>query len=125
MINPDGKECKFFYGDYHRGKSVEECRLFRDNDLVWEPEFCSVCPVPEILQANACEHMVLIPRVRKRILFFAPRVFVDAYCHKCNCKVDEPRIGCGECHPLPDLLNWQVAEEPPQNQDDHENNTAD
>ena len=125
MINPDGKECPHFYGDYHRGKNIEYCRLLTDNDLDWVPEYCSVCPVPEILLANACEHMALIPRLRKKILFISPRVFIDAYCHKCNCKFDEPKVGCGECHPLPELLNWQVAKISEEDQETDENNITD
>ena len=118
MINPDGKECPHFYGDYHRGKNIEYCRLLQDHDLEWRNDYCAVCPVPDILQANACEHMALIPRLRKRILVFQPRIFIDAYCHKSESKVDEPRVGCGECHPLPDFMNWEVAETPEEDHDE-------
>ena len=27
MRTPAGKECRYFYGNYHRGRGIEECRL--------------------------------------------------------------------------------------------------
>ena len=38
MKTPAGKECKFFYGDYYRGRQHEECRLLKDHGLSWTPE---------------------------------------------------------------------------------------
>jgi hypothetical protein len=32
---------------------------------------------------------------------FMRRVQVQAYCEKSNKNVNEPHIGCGECHALP------------------------
>ena len=104
MRTPAGKECKYFYGDYHRGKSLEECRLLSAHALTWKPELCSKCPVPDILLANACEHMEFQPRLEKPLLVFKPQVQVRTYCHKCECQVDEPRIGCGQCHPFPEVF---------------------
>ena len=104
MITPAGKECRHFYGDYYRGRSVERCRLLEDHKLDWAPTMCEKCPVPEILQANACEHQQLIPRLEKPLFFLRPEVSVNAHCSLCECDVEEPRIGCGQCHPLPQVF---------------------
>ena len=31
MINPAGQECRFYYQDFHRGRSEQECRLVMKN----------------------------------------------------------------------------------------------
>ena len=101
MRNPNGEECQFFYGDYHRGRNLEECSLLKSASITWKSEYCRKCPVPSILRANACENMVLSPRVTKPFYnFFKPLVEVSAFCKKTNRDVKEPHIGCGECHPI-------------------------
>ena len=99
MQTPAGKECKFFYGDYYRGRNHEECRLLNDSNLEWTPRLCEQCPLPEIFMANACDNIVYTPKLTKVFFFSKPVVEVSAYCAKTNQDVDEPRIGCGECHP--------------------------
>ena len=99
MRTPAGNECKFFYGDYFRGRSQEECRLLKDNGLSWSPYLCEECPVPEILQANSCAHQRLNPQLKRPVFFMRPQVLVEAYCTKAENIVKEPRIGCGQCHP--------------------------
>lgn len=99
MRTPAGKECKFFYGDYYRGKHQEECRLLKDYDLDWQPYMCEKCPVPDILLANSCEHLKFIPSLNRPLFFLKPQVSIKSYCTKTNRDVEEPRIGCGECHP--------------------------
>jgi hypothetical protein len=100
---PAGTECRFFYGDYYRGKNLEECRLVGNvlppND--WTPDLCKTCPVPAILRANACPHMVFQGEVKSLVLGMRRRVVVSAYCTKSEKVVKEPEIGCGICHPLP------------------------
>lgn len=98
MRTPAGKECKYFYGDYHRGRSKEECRLVGSQ---WNPKLCTTCPVPQITQANACEYLRLNAEVKKVFFILNPHVTVKASCTKCQCAVAEPEIGCGQCHPLP------------------------
>ncbi len=56
MKTPAGSECKYFYGDYYRGRDHEECRLL---GAQWKPALCRTCPVPAIEMANACEFMRL------------------------------------------------------------------
>ena len=102
MKTPAGKECKYFYGDYFRGRNIEECRLLKAAQERWIPDLCRTCPVPEILQANACEFLQLRGRVVRPIgAALQRRVQVSAYCEKVERSVTEPMIGCGECHPLP------------------------
>lgn len=63
--------CRYFYGDYHRGKNVEECRLLeanRDNPIAWKRKHCDTCPVPEILIASNSRTLQLEAEVRRRLL---------------------------------------------------------
>jgi hypothetical protein len=100
MKTPAGRECKYFYGDYYRGREREECRLLPEG--MWTPGLCQTCPVPRILDANACPYMRLSARVTRPLRAgFQRRVEVEAYCEKTHRRVDEPEIGCGECHRLP------------------------
>ena len=104
MITPAGKECPHFFGDYHRGRNSESCRLLESAGLEWQPAHCEKCPVPDILLANECEHQALTPRLERPLFFMSPQVQIKAYCSKCECNVDEPKIGCGQCHPLPEIF---------------------
>jgi len=100
MLTPAGKECRYFYGDYHRGRKNEECRLLDSADLIWLSYLCDKCPIPDILLANSCENMEFTPKLERPFFFLKPQVTVSAFCTKTNTPVDEPRIGCGQCHPL-------------------------
>lgn len=106
MKTPAGKECPFFYGDYYRGRKVEECRLLSaaSPPLPWQPSLCQTCPVPDIRQANACSYLLLKPRLARPFPFLKQQVQVTAFCTKTERPVPEPFIGCGECHPLPFTL---------------------
>jgi hypothetical protein len=108
MRTPAGKECKYFYGDYYRGRAREECRLLKAAGERWSRDLCATCPVPGILQANACEFLQLRGSVsRPASALFQRRVQVSAYCEKVHRAVTEPHIGCGECHPLPPEFSVQ------------------
>lgn len=106
METPAGKECRFFFGDYYRGRNHEECRLLLATSPPqnWTPDLCYTCPVPEIQLANACPEMVLEGRVERPFPYIKKQVTIQAYCKKSLRKVDEPKIGCGECHPLPPIF---------------------
>jgi hypothetical protein len=103
MRTPAGTECPFFYGNYYRGRTLEECRLIGPArpPYHWIPALCSTCPVPRIVQANACPHLVLRAHVERQWLGLRKRVKVNAFCQKVQQVVTRPEIGCGECHPLP------------------------
>jgi hypothetical protein len=102
MRTPAGTECPFFYGNYYRGRSDEECRLIGNQPPPrnWTRDLCAVCPVPKIKRANSCEFMTLSGTVQRGILGIGKKVIVSAYCRKSNSDVKVPEIGCGICHPL-------------------------
>ena len=114
MRTPAGNECAYFYGDYYRGRKNEECRLLSASSLIWKPDLCNDCPVPGILMANACSHLVLEPRLERPFPYIRRRVVVQAFCDKTMRRDFDPHIGCGECHPLPPAFTG----------DDRETNTA-
>lgn len=99
MITPAGTECKFYYEDFHRGRSRQECRLLQRNPASepWRPNLCKTCPVPAILRANACSNVVLEARVGRRWGLLS-RVKVRAFCLLSKVEVAEPMVGCGSCH---------------------------
>lgn len=109
MRTPYGQECRYFYGDYYRGRNQEECRLLETglSSQKWTPDLCKTCPVPEILLANACPTMELKGMIHRPFPFASRRVQVKAYCTKTLREVPEPYIGCGECHPLPDIFTTE------------------
>lgn len=102
MKTPAGSECKYFYGDYYRGRDREECRLVGP---AWKPALCFTCPVPSIDRANACEFMRLRAVVTRPLTAgFRPRVKVTAFCEKTERTGFDPHIGCGVCHPIPPVF---------------------
>lgn len=103
MRTPAGFECKYFYGNYFRGRKQEECRLIGNAPPPhhWTADLCQKCPVPEIIRANACEHMELHAEAQRSLFGLVKKVVVTTYCHKSQQAVAEPEIGCGQCHPLP------------------------
>lgn len=102
MKTPAGSECKYFYGDYFRGRNLEECRLL---GAAWTRSLCATCPVPAITRANACEQMTLNAAViRPLAAAFQRRVRVTAFCEKTGRSGFDAHLGCGECHPLPPVF---------------------
>jgi hypothetical protein len=101
MRTPAGFECKYFYGNYFRGRSNEECRLIESAQSTqhWTPDLCKTCPVPGILRANSCPNLILHAEVHRSFLGLKRKVRISAYCEKSQRNVDEPEIGCGLCHP--------------------------
>lgn len=99
-----GKECPYFYGDYHRGRHHEECRLIGAANPPWEIKYCKTCPVPDIVRANACPHMILSGEIKSGLLGLKKSVKVSAYCTKTHKDVEDPYVGCSECHPILDLF---------------------
>jgi hypothetical protein len=59
---PKPVNCRYFYGDYFRGKEVEECRLLAanaKNQRPWRRSLCDSCPVPEVVISSNCRHLLL------------------------------------------------------------------
>jgi hypothetical protein len=100
MRTPAGFDCKFFYADYYRGRNKQECRLVTSNPASekWQPNLCRDCPVPGILKANACPHLVLEGKVVKTWAGLGRKVTAAAVCTKTLQDVAEPHVGCGQCH---------------------------
>lgn len=100
MRTPAGFECEFFHADYHRGRNVEECRLVARNPRSekWTRGLCRDCPVPRVLRANACPHLVLEAAVVRIMLGLGRKVQLQAHCTKSRQAVAEPEVGCGQCH---------------------------
>lgn len=105
MRTPNGIECVYFYGNYFRGKSEEECRLIGRQKAPknWTPDLCLACPVPGILRANACKNLSFTPTIGKKWFLGKRRVSVVAFCSKSNTIVRTPQVGCGLCHPLEEI----------------------
>jgi hypothetical protein len=97
---PAGKECRFYYADYHRGSQKQECRLIARNPDGgrWHPSHCRTCLVPDILRQNACPHLALEAKVERSFLGLRERVAVFAVCTKHLVEVQAPAVGCGRCH---------------------------
>jgi hypothetical protein len=100
MRTPAGKECRYYYEDFYRGRNTQTCRLIERNreSPPWTPGLCQTCPVPDILRANACPHLVLDAHVSKRLLGLVQRVEVTGWCSEYFLEVEHPAIGCGHCH---------------------------
>lgn len=101
MRTPAGSECPYYYEDFYRGRSTQECRLIgrTAGSRPWTPELCGRCPVPEILRVNACPNMVLEAKVIRRWLGLVHRVEVYAVCTEREVEVQDPFVGCGHCRP--------------------------
>lgn len=99
MITPAGKECRFYYQDYFRGRFQQECRLLKGNPRTaeWKPGDCSSCPVPDILQANSSPDLVLEATVNTGFLGLNRHVDVTAFCSRHLIDVKKPEVGCPQC----------------------------
>jgi hypothetical protein len=100
MRTPAGTECPFYYQDFHRGRSVQECRLIErtPDGGRYTPDLCARCRIPRIVLANACPNMVLEARARSAFFGLIKRVDVSATCTRSLETVEVPEIGCGQCH---------------------------
>lgn len=99
MRTPAGKDCRFYYQDFHRGHSTQECRLLKANPRSpeWRPMDCDLCAVPEILLANGSPDLVLQAAVKKGFLGFNRRLEITAFCSRHAVDVERPQIGCPQC----------------------------
>lgn len=90
--------CRYFYGDYFRGKNKEECRLLEanpNNTHAWKRSYCDSCPVPEIVIASNSRDLVLEAAVVKRFLRGQVEV-TFAVCTKHMEELADPRF-CPKC----------------------------
>lgn len=100
MRTPAGQECKFYHGDFHRGRNEQACRLIErsQDSLPWNPSLCQTCPVPEILLANGSDTLVLDGKVVKKFFGFKHQVEVEGWCSECFSAVPDPKLGCPNCN---------------------------
>lgn len=100
MRTPAGKDCRYYYEDFHRGRNVQECRLIKQNpeSFPWRPQYCARCPVPEILNANASRNMELTLTVKPVMLGLGRKLEVTASCLKHRISIEDPYVGCPKCN---------------------------
>jgi hypothetical protein len=99
MKTPAGKECEFYYADFHRGRNVQECRLISRNpdSTPWRPGLCHTCPVPDILRANQSDTMKLDGKVVKKYFGLKQSIKVTGWCSECFSEIPDPIQGCPNC----------------------------
>lgn len=95
MRTPAGKECKYYYEDFHRGRDIQECRLAKRNpdSEKWHPNDCSKCPVPDILMANADPDMELTLTIKRGFLGFGRKLEVTAKSLRDGTSIEDPYVG--------------------------------
>ncbi len=95
---PPPVDCRYFYGDYFRGKNREECRLIDANPhnrRPWRRKLCDSCPVPALLRETDCRSLALEAEVKRKLL--RDRVEVTlAVCTEHILELDDPRH-CPRC----------------------------
>jgi hypothetical protein len=99
MKTPDGRQCRHYYADFHRGRNAQECRLEKDNpdSLRWQPSDCARCPIPDIINANASPDMILTLTIRREMFGLRRALSVSAFCQRHRQPISDPYIGCDEC----------------------------
>lgn len=98
--------CRYFYGDYFRGKNKEECRLLASNPAnahTWKRSYCDSCPIPEILIVSNSRDLALEAAVSKRFLRGQVEV-TFAVCTKHMLELDDPRY-CPKCAAEQDMVS--------------------
>jgi len=115
MKTPAGKECKYYYADFHRGRHVQACRLIERNpdSPPWQPSLCQTCPVPEILLANQSDTLKLDGKVVKKFFGFKQQVEVIGWCSECFSEIPNPMLGCPNCSRTSDHPSILDLEEGP------------
>lgn len=95
---PQPVNCRYFYGDYHRGSQRETCRLLEEsprNERPWHRKLCNRCPVPTFLLMSNCRSLVLEAEVKKR--FLSERVEVTfSVCSEHLIELEDPQF-CPLC----------------------------
>jgi len=90
--------CRYFYGDYHRGMNKEACRLVEANlanEREWRRSLCNSCPVPALIIASNSRDLLLEAQVKRK--FWRDQVEVTfAVCSKHMVELTDPNY-CPEC----------------------------
>jgi len=91
-------DCRYYYGNFYRGRDVEECRLIarnRENQRPWKRALCDTCPVPGILRETTCKHLALEASVERKFGLF-DRVSLYAICTEHIIELKNPKH-CPPC----------------------------
>lgn len=91
--------CRYFYGDYFRGKNREECRLLAanpKNERPWRRKLCDTCPVPEIVIASNSRDLELEAEVKRKFLWNEQVEVTFAVCSKHMRELSDP-LYCPDC----------------------------
>ena len=95
---PQPVNCRYFYGDYHRGTQRETCRLLESspsNERSWKRKLCNSCPVPALLLTSNSRNLLLEIEVKKR--FLSERVEVTfSVCSRHLIELEDPQF-CPQC----------------------------
>jgi hypothetical protein len=113
MITPDGKSCKHYYQDFHRGRNVQECRLAKLNpdSANWNPSDCAKCQIPDILMANADPNMELQLTIKKGFMGFGRRIEIIARDKRDGSVITNPYIGRIDAdHPGMEIFRQAIEE---------------
>jgi hypothetical protein len=90
--------CRYFYGDYFRGKEKEVCRLLAaspENERPWKRSLCNSCPVPAVVIASNSRDLALEAKVERK--FLREQVEVTfAVCTKHMLELSDPLV-CPRC----------------------------
>lgn len=90
--------CRYFHGDYFRGKNQESCRLLEaspNNQRPWRRALCDSCPVPELLIVSNSRDLLLEAEVKRKFLREGVEV-TFAVCAKHMLELADPRL-CPQC----------------------------
>ena len=99
MITPAGDECTYYYEDFARDASRQECRAAKaPRSAEWQPGDCKGCPVPAILAANGSPYLEIRIAIGGRKLRGGRRVTAEAWCSLHGPIAGDPRVGCPECN---------------------------
>lgn len=101
MRTPDGRECRHYYQDFHRGANRQECRLVSTvagKSIPWRPKDCAGCPVPEILQANSSRDLELRLQISPVLLGLGRKLTISAHCRRHDTPIADPFVGCPACN---------------------------
>jgi hypothetical protein len=100
MRTPAGKDCRYYYQDFHRGRNLQECRLIQGNpeSLPYRPVDCTNCPIPDILKANASKYLELTLTIKPRLLGIGRRHEVKATCLRHKIEIEDAFVGCPLCN---------------------------
>lgn len=96
---PNPVNCRYFYGDYFRGKNKEECRLLGThpkNGRSWQRKHCDNCPVPEIIIASNSRDLALEAEVTRKFLWKEQVEVTFAICSRHMRELSDP-LHCPDC----------------------------